>query len=33
MTILAGMGLLLIGGAVWHEIQVKRGKRANNNQE
>ena len=27
MTILAGMGLLLIGGAVWHEIQVWRGKR------
>lgn len=23
----AGMGLLLIGGAVWHEIQVWRGKR------
>ena len=25
--ILAGMGLLLIGSAVWHEIQVLRGKR------
>jgi len=25
--ILAGMGLLLIGSAVWHEIQVWRGKR------
>ena len=23
----AGMGLLLIGSAVWHEIQVLRGKR------
>lgn len=25
--ILAGMGLLLISSAVWHEIQVWRGKR------
>ena len=27
VIILAGMGLLLIGSAVWHEIQVLRGKR------
>jgi len=27
MIVLAGMGLLLIGSAVWHEIQVWRGKR------
>lgn len=27
MIVLAGMGLLLIGSAVWHEIQALRGKR------
>ena len=27
MIILSGMGLLLIGSVVWHEIQVWRGKR------
>lgn len=27
MIILSGIGLLLVGSAVWHEIQVWRGKR------
>lgn len=27
VILLSGMGLLLIGSAVWHEIQVWRGKR------
>lgn len=27
MILLSGIGLLLIGSAVWHEIQVRRGKR------
>lgn len=27
MILLSGMGLLLVGSAVWHEIQVWRGKR------